>query len=143
MASIRVQRVREKVKHDVARIIQTELKDPRKGFITVTNCDLSGDFRHAKIYVSVLADREGEVNRVMGMLEDATGFIQSRVAKGLRTRVTPELRFVLDKGAERSVKISSLLDELREEREQREASHEDGDKDGDETDETSKADDEG
>jgi len=83
-------------------------------------CDLSPDYRYATVYVSVLADRDGEVNRIMGMLEQARGFVQSKVAGRLRTRVTPELRFELDRGAEKSVKISGLLDELKKEREERE-----------------------
>ncbi len=126
MASIRVGRVREKIKFEVARILQTELKDPRMGFVTVIDVDLSHDFRHAKVKVSVLAEKESEVRRVLRMLEDARGFVQSTVASRLRTRVAPELRFVLDRSAEQSVKISSMLDSLRQEREEREARAGDG-----------------
>ena len=127
MGSIRVERVREKIKFEVARILQTEVKDPRMGFITVIDCDLTADMRYATVKVSVLADREGEINRVMKMLEDARGFIQRTVGSRLHTRLTPELRFELDRGAEKSVQISSLLDDLRREREEREATQaEDG-----------------
>ncbi|MCW8140954.1 MAG: 30S ribosome-binding factor RbfA, partial [Planctomycetota bacterium] len=121
MASIRVERVRKKIETEVARILQSELRDPRLGFITVVGCELSPDYRHARIKVSVLADKEGEVRRVMRMLEDARGFVQRTVAGRLRTRVTPELSFVLDRSAEKSVRISSVLDDLRREREAREA----------------------
>ncbi|MCO5167189.1 MAG: 30S ribosome-binding factor RbfA [Planctomycetes bacterium] len=120
MASIRVERVRKKIETEVARIIQTELRDPRLGFVTVVGCELSPDYRHARLKVSVLTDKEAELRRVMRMLEDARGFIQRTVAGRLRTRVTPELSFVLDRSAEKSVRISSMLDELRREREARE-----------------------
>jgi ribosome-binding factor A len=117
--SIRVERVRAKIKAEAARIIQSELKDPRLGFVTVVGCDLSHDFKYAKIHVSILADKEGDIRRVMRMLEDAKGFIQRTIGSRLRTRVTPELTFALDRSAAKSVKMSSLLDELRRERESR------------------------
>jgi len=119
--SIRVERVRGKVKFEVARILQTELNDPRMGFVTVVGCDLSADFRYAKIKVSILSDEQADINRIMGMLEDATGYVQRIVAGRLRTRVTPKLTFELDRGVEKSIEVSSLLDTLREEREAREA----------------------
>ncbi len=124
---IRVERVREKVKFEVARILQSEMSDPRMGFVTVVGCDLSPDYRYATIHVSFLEDREGEVNRMMRMLEDARGYIQSKVAGRLSTRVTPELRFERDTGAQRSVEVSGLLDEIRREREEREGAAGQGD----------------
>lgn len=120
MASIRVERVRKKIETEVARILQSELRDPRMGFVTVVGSELSPDYRHARIRVSILADKESEVRRVMRMLEDARTFVQRTVASRLRTRVTPELSFVLDRSAEKSVRISSLLDDLKREREARE-----------------------
>ncbi|MGE0709591.1 MAG: 30S ribosome-binding factor RbfA [Planctomycetota bacterium] len=133
--SIRVERVREKIKFLVANVLQNELKDPRRGFVTVIRCDLSEDFRVCKVHVSVLADTEGEISRVMHMLKDARAFVQVRVAAGLATRVTPHIEFVRDQGAERSVEVSSLLAELAREREEREAraaaAAAEGDGDGD------------
>lgn len=120
MASIRVERVRKKIETEVARILQSELRDPRMGFVTVVGSELSPDYRHARIKVSILADKESEVRRVMRMLDDARTFVQRTVASRLRTRVTPELTFVLDRTAEKSVRISSLLDDLKREREARE-----------------------
>lgn len=120
MASIRVERVRKKIETEVARILQSELRDPRMGFVTVVGSELSPDYRYARIKVSILADKESEVRRVMRMLEDARSFVQRTVASRLRTRVTPELSFHLDRSAEKSVRISSLLDDLKRERETRE-----------------------
>src|SRR5689334_20954824 len=109
--SIKVERVREKIKTEVARIIQSELRDPRLGFVTVMGCELSSDFKYAKVRVSILSDKEGDVRKVMRMLDDARGFIQRTLGGRLRTRVTPELSFALDTSAQQSVKISSMLDE--------------------------------
>jgi len=117
--SIRVERVAKKVKFLIATALQRELKDPRMGFITVVRCDLSADYRHCRVHVSVLADSEGEISRVMHMLESARGFIQRYVAANLSTRATPHLEFVRDTGAERSVDMSALLDDLKAERVER------------------------
>jgi ribosome-binding factor A len=117
--SIRVERVAKKVKFLIANALQRELKDPRMGFVTVVRCDLSADYRHCRVHVSVLADNEGEISRVMHMLQDARGFIQRHVAANLSTRATPHLEFVRDTGAERSVDMSALLDELKAERVER------------------------
>lgn len=114
------ERVRAKIKEVVARILQHELKDPRMGFVTVIDCALSPDYRHATIKVSILAEREAETRKILKMLEDARGYVQRGVAGSLRTRVTPELRFELDRGAEKSIRISNLLDELAKERQTRE-----------------------
>ena len=123
--SIRVERVAKKVKFLIATALQRELKDPRMGFITVVRCDLSADYRHCRVHVSVFADTDGEISRVMHMLEDARGFIQRYVASNLRTRATPHLEFVRDTGAERSVDMSALLDDLKSERRERGVEDED------------------
>jgi ribosome-binding factor A len=115
------QRVQQKIKTDVAQILQQEMSDPRMGFVTVTAVDLSGDFRHAVIKVSLLTDNPAEERRIMRMLEDARGYVQKIVASRLRTRATPEIKWKLDKGPEQSIKITSLLDEIAREREEREA----------------------
>lgn len=118
--SIRVERVRKKIRFLVANVLQRELKDPRKGFVTVTRVDLSPDFSRCIVHVSVLGE-PGEVSKTMHMLEDARGFVQTRIAAGLETRTTPHLIWELDKGAQRSVEVSALLNELAEERAEREA----------------------
>ncbi len=121
-------RVQAKIKADIARILQSGLKDPRLGaLVTVVSCELTADYRYCKVYVSILTDKEADERKTMRGLADACGYIQRKVAKGLRTRVTPQLEFVQDKGAEQSVKIGSLLDSIRREREEREGKSEDGD----------------
>jgi ribosome-binding factor A len=119
--SIRVERVRKKIKFLIANVLHAELKDPRKGFVTVVRCDLTSDFRQCRVHVSILADSDAEVRKVMRMLEDARGFVQTRVASGLSTRTTPHLEWVLDEGAQRSVEVGALLADLAAERAEREA----------------------
>lgn len=124
-------RVRSKIKQDVAQILQREMSDPRMGFVTVMDVDVSGDYRHAVVKVSLLTDDEAEERRIMRMLEDARGYVQRIVASRLRTKATPELEWKLDKGPEKSVKISGLLDEIARERAERESGDETDDPAGD------------
>ncbi|MCA8924787.1 MAG: 30S ribosome-binding factor RbfA [Planctomycetes bacterium] len=121
MASVAFERVRAKIKSEAARILMTDLKDPRMGFVTVIDVDLSRDFRHATIHVSILADHEGEERRILKALDSAKGFVQREIAGRLRTRTTPLIEFQQSKGAQQSIKINSLLDQLAEERKEREA----------------------
>jgi ribosome-binding factor A len=114
LGQIKQERVREKVKIECARVIQTKLNDPRAGFITVQNVELSRDFRNANIYVSVLGS-EADKRKVMRMLVQATGYIQREVAGTLRTRVTPALKFVLDTSVDKSFRVAAILDQIKKE----------------------------
>lgn len=88
-----------------------DLKDPGIGFVTVTGVRTSRDLDHAVVYVSVLG---GERTRTATLraLERATGVLQGRVARELRLRRTPHLRFAYDAAVERGVRMSSLIDTL-------------------------------
>lgn len=114
MARIRVRRIAEQMKKEVANIIETELKDPRIGFVTVISVDLSNDLRHAKIFVSILGDEQKKQESLEG-LHRATGFVRSEIARRIKLRYTPEIQFVLDTSIEHGVKIAKLLSKVNEE----------------------------
>lgn len=88
--------------------ILADLKDPRVRDVTVTYVEVSPDMRHAKIHVSVMGDEARQKLSLRG-LENAAGFLQSKVAKRIDTRYTPRLAFVLDLGVKRSIEISRIL----------------------------------
>lgn len=88
--------------------ILTELKDPRVSDVTVTYVEVSPDMRQAKIHVSVMGD-ETKQNLTLRGLQNAAGFLQTKVAKRIDTRYTPRLAFVLDLGVKRSIEISQIL----------------------------------
>jgi ribosome-binding factor A len=115
VGSIKIERLREKIKVECARVIMTKINDPRAGFLTVQNVELSRDLRHAKVYVSVLGN-DGERRKCMRMLKDATGFIQREVVRTLRTRVTPALAFVLDTSVDKSFKVAEILEQIKKEK---------------------------
>jgi ribosome-binding factor A len=87
------------------------LKDPRIGFVTVTGVESSRDNTVATVYVSVFGSEE-ERRRTLEGLEAAHGVLQGRVARELRLRNTPVLRFAYDPAVERGVRLAHMIDEL-------------------------------
>jgi len=108
--SERMRRVNEAVKHVLAETLP-ELKDPRIGLITVTAVDTAPDLRHATVYVSVLGSSRKQRASILG-LEAAHGILQSRIARQLRLKRTPQLTFEYDPSVERGVRMTRLIDEL-------------------------------
>jgi ribosome-binding factor A len=88
-----------------------ELRDPRIGFVTVTDVDTSPDLRHAVVYVSVLGSERKREGTMRG-LAAAHGVLQARIAQELRLKRTPQLAFEYDDSVERGVRMSQLIDEL-------------------------------
>ena len=110
MSGQRMRRVDEAMRQVLGEAISKELKDPRVGFVTVTDVKTSPDLRHARVYVSVLADAPAREATLAG-LRSAHGFLQGRVADELHLKRTPELRFELDETAERAARLERLIEE--------------------------------
>jgi ribosome-binding factor A len=106
----RMRRVNEALREVLSEAV-TELKDPRIGFVTVTGVDTSRDLRHATVYVSVLGSDEKRDATLQG-LESSHGVLQTRIARELRLKRTPQLAFEYDPTVERGVRLSKLIDEL-------------------------------
>jgi ribosome-binding factor A len=108
--SERMRRVNESVRQVLAEAVP-ELKDPRIGLITVTGVDTAPDLRHATVYISVLGSGRKQRTSLLG-LEAAHGVLQSRLARELRLKRTPQLTFEYDPTVERGVRMTRLIDEL-------------------------------
>lgn len=106
----RVQRIREEIKRAAAEIIRN-MKDPRIGFVSVTDVEVSNDLSHVKIFVSVLGDDEAKARTLEG-LQAATGFVRTEIGRAVRMRHTPEIVFRLDSSLERGARINQLLAEI-------------------------------
>lgn len=111
MAKIRAGRVGEQIKKELSQLIQSELKDPRIGFVTVTGVDVTNDLSQAKVYLSVLGDNE-QKNNTLKALEKANGFLRSELGKRIRLRHTPELIFKFDESIAYGSHIEKLLGEI-------------------------------
>ncbi len=115
MQGKRLDRVNQLVREEIAYLLQRELKDPRLGFVTVTEVDVSKDLRTAKVYVSVLGT-EAEWRGSLDALRSARGFIRSWLGPRLRLRAVPDLTFHPDRSMAHAAHIQSVLERLREER---------------------------
>ncbi len=111
MPTARMRRVNEAIREILGDAIATELKDPRIGFVTVTDVDTSPDLRAARVYVSVLGSQRKREQTLTG-LAAAHGVLQSRLGRELRMKRTPLLAFEYDPSVERGVRMSQLIDEL-------------------------------
>ena len=109
MSSDRMRRVDEAIREVLSDAMGHDLKDPRIGFVTVTDVKTSPDLRHARVWVSVLGP-ELERQATLDGLRSAHGFLQRRVAGELRLKHTPTLDFEYDDSAERGMRISELID---------------------------------
>ena len=112
MQAKRLERVNQLIKEEISMLVQRQLKDPRLGFVTVTEVDTSPDLKHAKVYVSVLGPEE-QWAASFKALESARGFVWSWLRRHLDLRVTPELLFRPDRSMEHAAHIQSLLAGLK------------------------------
>jgi ribosome-binding factor A len=104
-------RLADQIRTEVAGMVEGELKDPRIGFVTVTFVDLSPDFSHARVLVSVLGS-DAERTESLAGLQSAAGYVRREITHRLRLRRSPEILFVLDRGAEEAARIEDLLGKL-------------------------------
>ena len=110
--SERTQRVAESIKEEIGRMLEKgEIKDPRIGFITLTDVDVSKDLGHARVFFSALGD-EKEKNSAKEGLNSARGYVRSELGRRLRMKYIPEIEFKFDESVEAAARISSLLHKL-------------------------------
>ncbi|MEC7922899.1 MAG: 30S ribosome-binding factor RbfA [Planctomycetota bacterium] len=107
------QKIASRLKFLVSHVVQQELNDPRLGFITILDVEMTSDLREAKIYFSVLGPR-AEQSKSLQAIESSCGFIQRQVGKNLKLRNIPVLRFVLDDTDDRVSRIEEILAKDRE-----------------------------
>jgi ribosome-binding factor A len=115
MQGKRLDRVNQLIKEEISTLLQRELKDPRLGFVTVTEVETSKDLRQAKVFVSVLGD-EKQWAGSLAALASARGFVRNWLRQHLDLRVTPEIDFRPDRSMEHAARIQSLLKNVQGDR---------------------------
>jgi len=115
MSNPRVRRIADRIKVIVAQMLERRIKDPRIGFVTVTDVRVSGDTQQATIFYTVLgADTEAELAGTAAALESAKGLIRSEVAKQLGMRHAPTLEFIHDALPETARHLEEVLARAKE-----------------------------
>lgn len=110
--TIRQRKVADQIKELVSMVIDQRIKDPNKGFITITHVKISRDLGVASVYFTVLGD-EAERKKSLEVLNRAKNFIRNEIAPHLKMRSVPELRFFEDDTLEYARKIEKLLDDIK------------------------------
>lgn len=101
----------EVIAHELSELIRTRMKDPRIGFASITDVELSADLRHAKVFVSVMGD-EQEQHETLNALNHASGFLRRELAQRLTVRHTPDIVFRLDESIARGAHVLDLINQV-------------------------------
>ena len=108
----RTHRVADQLQKELAVLIQREVKDPRLGMVTVSGVTVSRDLGYSDVYVTLLGEQAPErIKENLQVLKRAAGFLRSQIAKRIKLRHVPELRFHFDESVVRGQQLSSLIDE--------------------------------
>lgn len=108
---MRAERVGEQMKKELMDIINNKLKDPRVGFLTITDVQPTNDLSLAKVYLTVLGNDKEREDTFKG-LEKAKGFIKSEIGQRMRLRIVPDLQFEYDASIEYGNRIEQLIQDL-------------------------------
>lgn len=106
----RAAKMADRIKVIIAKTLERGLKDPRLGFVTITDVKVTGDLQHASIFYTVYGSDEERTNSAVA-LKSATGMLRSEVGKNITARLTPSLEFIADAVPENAKHIEALLAE--------------------------------
>lgn len=110
--SHRPERIADLIRHELALLLEREVKDPRIGFVTITAVHVTPDMSTARVAITVLGSEEQQADSLKG-LGAAAGFLRTSLARRLQLRRTPALRFEMDVLVERERRVEELLAQLR------------------------------
>jgi ribosome-binding factor A len=105
----RKDRVCEQIRRELAELIRLELKDPRIGFISLTDVELTPDYAHAKVFFTSMTGKAG-LEAIEAGLKRASGFLRRELGKRIHIHTLPELHFLYDASLERGSELSQLID---------------------------------
>lgn len=112
MSSNRALKVADRIKEVIAQLLETRVKDPRLGFITITDVRVTGDLQQASIFYTVLGDDEAR-SATSAALSSAKGMLRAEVGQALNLRIVPTLEFFADGLQESASAMNDLMAEVR------------------------------
>lgn len=110
--SIKIDRLNNSFVEHISRIIRTEIKDERINFVTVTAAKITNDLSFAKVYVTVLNDKERD--NIIKLLNKASNFIERELSKRIEIRKMPNITFVYDESLEYAANIEDIIERIEE-----------------------------
>ena len=110
----RQEKLGELIATELSELLRNRVKDPRVGFASITRVEVSGDLRHAKVFVSVMGTPEEQAETMNG-LRNATGYLRHELAERIVLRYMPEINFRLDTSIEEGARILDLIRQVEEE----------------------------
>jgi ribosome-binding factor A len=108
----RAAKMADRIQVIIAKRLERGIKDPRLGFVTITDVRVTGDLQHASVFYTVYGTDEERADSAAA-LKSATGMLRSEVGKNITARLTPSLEFIADGIPENAALIDSLLNEAR------------------------------
>lgn len=107
----RIKKLAIDIKREISFIINTRIKDPRIGFVTITDARLSADGKYFDIYLSIMG-KGSEVDKSLEALEKCSGFIKKNLSERIKLKNVPELKFIYDDSIDRGMKITEILENI-------------------------------
>lgn len=111
----KLKKIEADLKREIGFIINSKIKDPRVGFVTITGVKLSSDYHYLDVFFSVMGGEKNIDDSIAG-LKNCDGFIKKNLKQRFRIRYIPELRFIFDNSVQTGIRISELLDDLKSDR---------------------------
>ncbi|MBN1298980.1 MAG: 30S ribosome-binding factor RbfA [Actinobacteria bacterium] len=108
----RLKKLEIDLQREISFIINSKIKDPRLGFITITGVRLSSDFHYLNIYISVMDD-ENKIEGSLDVLKKCEGFIKNNIKNRIKLRTMPDFKFIYDNSINKGMKISEIIEDLK------------------------------
>ena len=109
----RADRVSEQIQRELAELTRAGLKDPRAGWITITQVEVTRDYSHAKVYYTVMVESTREATQEA--LESSAGYLRNELGRSIKMFSMPQLHFVYDESVERGMHLTSLINQVARE----------------------------
>nr|WP_199065810.1 30S ribosome-binding factor RbfA [Chromobacterium sp. ASV5] len=109
----RADRVSEQIQRELAELTRKGLKDPRAGWITITQVEVTRDYSHAKVYYTVMDAKTREATQ--DALESSAGYLRNELGRAIKMFSMPQLHFVYDESVERGMHLTNLINQVARE----------------------------
>ena len=110
---VRTNRLGALIQKEISLLLQSGLRNPNVGFVSISNVDVSADLSYATVKISVMGSKQEQM-KSLGALQQSAGFVRSHLAKIIKIHKFPEIRFVFDEGQQNAARINEILQKLKD-----------------------------